>query len=311
MNATTLRLGAALTVACLATTVTPTGSAGTGLSSEQIARLSRDLTPLGAERAGNAAGTIPAWNGGITEPPPGYQSGEHHRDPYPDDKIMFTIDGRNLDEHRDQLSVGHQRMLETYPSFALPIYPTRRSAAVPTRIYDATRQIAATAHLVDDGNGVHGAVVGIPFPIPGNGLEVIWNHLLRYRGERVGRTIGQAALTRSGRYTLVKFADEIDLLYSHRGMTQQQLDNRILFFKQRVLAPARLAGGILLVHETLNQVREHRHAWLYNPGQRRVRRAPNVAYDNPGTASDGLRAATRPWTTFRGARSSGGSWMCC
>ena len=26
-----------------------------------------------------------------------------------------------------------------------------------------------------------------------------------------------------------------------------------------------------------------------NPGQRRVRRAPNIAYDNPGTASDGLR----------------------
>ncbi len=30
------------------------------------------LTPLGAERAGNAAGTIPAWTGGITQPPSGF-----------------------------------------------------------------------------------------------------------------------------------------------------------------------------------------------------------------------------------------------
>ena len=56
-----------------------------------------------------------------------------------------------------------------------------------------------------------------------------------------------------------------------------------------MLAPARLAGGVLLVHETLNAKAAPRQAWVYNPGQRRVRRAPNVAYDNPGTASDGLR----------------------
>ena len=83
-------------------------------------------------------------------------------------------------------------MLETYPSFSMPVYPTRRSASVPQRIYDATRTAAATAELVDDGNGVGNAVIGIPFPIPDNGLEVIWNHLLRYRGESVACVIGQA-----------------------------------------------------------------------------------------------------------------------
>ena len=81
------------------------------------------------------------------------------------------------------------------------------------------------------------------------------------------------------------------MLYAMAGMTEKDLNNKILFFKQEVLAPARLAGGILLVQETLNQVKEHRSAWLYNPGQRRVRRAPNVAYDNPGTASDGMRTS--------------------
>ncbi len=120
---------------------------------------------------------------------------------------------------------------------------------------------------------------------------MIWNHLLRYRGEGVARLVRQAAPTRGGDYTMVEFADEFYMLYSMDGMTEEELDNKILFFKQEVLAPARLAGGILLVHETLDQVKEHRSAWLYNPGQRRVRRAPNVAYDNPGTAADGMRTS--------------------
>ena len=139
--------------------------AAADIPADQIARLGRDLTPLGGERAGNAEGTIPEWTGGIVEPPAGYRRGEHHRDPYAGDEPLFTIDAANLDDHRDRLSVGHQRMLETYPTFRLPIYPTRRSASVPQRIYDATRRIAATAKLVDDGNGVGEAVIGIPFPI--------------------------------------------------------------------------------------------------------------------------------------------------
>ena len=270
------------------------------LTADQIERLGRDLTPLGGERAGNAEGTIPEWTGGITEPPAGYRAGEHHRDPYPGDELLFVIDVANLDEHRDKLSVGHQHMLETYPTFRMPVYPTRRSASVPQRIYDATRQVAATAMLVDEGNGVGGATVGIPFPIPKNGLEVVWNHLLRYRGETVECVIGQAAVTRGGAYTMVKYGLEIEVRYSLPGMTVERLGNTMILFKQKVLAPARLAGDLLLVHETMNQVREPRNAWTYNPGQRRVRRAPNVAYDNPGTTSDGLRTADQ-FDMFNGA----------
>ena len=271
-----------------------------GITTDQIARLGKDLTPLGAERAGNAEGTIPDWTGGITSPPAGYVRGEHHRDPYADDKPLFIIDVDNLDQYRDRLSVGLQRMLETYPTLYLPVYPTRRSAAVPQRIYDATRQIAAAARLVDDGNGVEGAVIGIPFPIPENGEEVIWNHLLRYRGETIECVTGQAAVTRGGAYTMVKFGLNLELRYSLPGMTTEQLDNTMILFKQKVLAPARLAGGLLLVHETMNQLREPRRAWIYNPGQRRVRRAPNIAYDNPGTTSDGLRTSDQ-FDMFNGA----------
>ena len=281
-----IRFGIALVLGCALAF-----PAAAELTAEQIARLGADLTPLGGERAGNAEGTIPPWTGGITEPPAGYSVGEHHRDPYADDQPLVVISAANLDEHRDLLSVGHQRMLETYPSFNMRIYPTRRSASVPQRIYDATRTAAATARLVDDGNGVGDAVIGIPFPIPSSGLEVIWNHLLRYRGETLSCIIGQAAVTRGGDYTLVKQSLEAELRYSLPGMTLEELGNTMIYYKNETLAPARLAGDIVLIHETMNQFREPRSAWVYNPGQRRVRRAPNIAYDNPGTTSDGLRTS--------------------
>ncbi len=270
------------------------------LPADQIARLGKDLTPLGGERAGNADGTIPEWTGGITSPPAGYERGEHHRDPFAGDRPRMTIDAANLDRHRDRLSVGHQRILETYPSFRLTVYPTRRSASAPQRIYDATRKTAAAAKLADGGNGVDNAAVGIPFPIPADGLEAIWNHLLRYRGETIRCAIGQAAVTRGGAYTMVKYGIDVEVRYSLPGMTAEKLGNTMILFKQSVLSPARLAGDIVLVHETINQFREPRNAWVYNPGQRRVRRAPNIAYDNPGTTTDGLRTADQ-FDMFNGA----------
>jgi len=290
----------ALTFVGIALLLVVASPARTGLSPAEVARLDGDLTPLGAERAGNSDGTIPAWEGGITTPPAGYRPGKHYVDPYAGDSIQFTITGQNLDQYADRLTPGHQAMLRTYGSFKMHVYPTRRSASYPQRIYDMTRKVAATAALASEGHGVKGAVNGIPFPIPGTGLEVIWNHLLRYRGEMAKRTIGQAAPTRNGKYTMVQFEDEFHLLYSLPGMTEAKLNNKILMFKQKVVAPARLAGGILLVHETLDQVKEHRSAWLYNPGQRRVRRAPNVAYDNPGTASDAMRTSDQ-FDMFNGA----------
>src|SRR5690554_7668379 len=37
------------------------------------------------------------------------------------------------------------------------------------------------------------------FPIPQNGLEVIWNHITRYRGGSVQRNVGQVTPTAGGR----------------------------------------------------------------------------------------------------------------
>ena len=72
------------------------GQAWAGAQPDQVHRLQEDLTPMGSERGGNAAGTIPEWTGGITEPPAGYKPGDHHPNPYAGDDILFEIDADNV-----------------------------------------------------------------------------------------------------------------------------------------------------------------------------------------------------------------------
>jgi hypothetical protein len=266
------------------------------ISAADAAKLGAELTPLGAEKAGNSDGSIPAWEGGLSSAAQAgfanFRPGSHHPDPYASDKPLYTVTPANMGQYANKLSEGHKKLLQTYRNtFKMVVYPTHRSAAAPQRIYDATKRIATTAELAAGGNGVTKAGEGIPFPIPKTGVEIFWNHVLRYRGDIIVRTIGQAPVTASGDYTMVKFRDETMVAYSLPGAKSENLNNTIAYFIQETIAPARLAGDVLLVQETLDQSIENRRAWVYNAGQRRVRRAPNVAFDNPGTNSDGLRTS--------------------
>ncbi|MBJ2135831.1 DUF1329 domain-containing protein [Paraglaciecola chathamensis] len=273
------------------------------VSETEAAKLGAELTPVGAVKAGNADGSIPAWTGGITEPPAGYSKGDHHPDPFADDKVLFTITAKNYQEYAEFLSDGQKELFKAYPdTYKMPVYQSRRSASLPKFVYDETAKNAVMAELIQGGNGVKNAAIGIPFPIPQNGVETIWNHILRYRGESVKRFAGQAAPTASGDYNVIGFEEELMQKYSATDATREKLleENVISKFKQSVTSPARLAGTALLVHETMDQIREPRQAWTYNTGQRRVRRAPNVAYDAPGTGSDGLRTSD-DFDMFNGA----------
>ncbi|MFQ3194217.1 MAG: hypothetical protein ACI9N3_001035, partial [Colwellia sp.] len=201
------------------------------------------------------------------------------------------------------LTPGQVKLFETYPdTYKMNVYQSRRSASYPEHVYQASIDNAGRTELVEGGNGIENAAVGIPFPVPKDGLEAIWNHILRYRGESLTREGGQAAPTASGDYTYLGFDDQLMIPYGVKGASAEKLkETNILFkFKQKVTEPARLAGTALLVHETMNQIQTPRQAWTYNTGQRRVRRAPNVAYDTPGTASDGLRT-TDDFDMFNGA----------
>lgn len=269
------------------------GNSMAAVSPQDAAKLGSSLTPLGAEKAGNAAGSIPPWTGGITQAPAGYKgSGTHHIDPFAADKPLFTITRANLAQYRDQLTPGQVALFETYPdSFQMPVYPSRRSGSAPQWVYANTAKNAVSAKLLDGGNGFADAFGGIPFPIPQNGVEALWNHIARYRGTYVVRRASEVAVQRNGSYSLVTSQQEaLFKFYDPKG-SYASLNNILFYYLSATRSPARLAGGAVLVHETLDQVKQPRQAWGYNAGQRRVRRAPNLAYDTPISAADGLRTA--------------------
>lgn len=272
----------------------PAGDAAGAVSSLEAATLdSAALTPLGAERSGNAAGTIPPWTGGITEPIPGYEPGNHHADPYPQDQVLFTITAANMEQYAENLSAGQKALLELHPdSWRMNVYRSRRSAAYPDFVYAALKTNATVATLIPAGRGgVRDSIVTSPFPLPRNGEEVIWNHNLRWRGIHVTRAGAFAPITRRGNYTLVFLEEDWTSPYALPGPhpLKTRFPNLLGAFKQKVLAPSFLAGAGRLAVESTNYNDVNRMSWIYSPDLRRVLRTPFAGYDNPSPNTDGLR----------------------
>ena len=262
------------------------------VSAEEASQLGNTLTPLGGEMAGNAAGTIPAWTGGLTVAPAGYEKGQHHIDPFADEQPLFTITKANLNQYKANLSAGQIALFETYPNtYQMPVYKTHRTAAAPQWVYSNTKYNAQHAKLENNGNSFSDAKGGTPFPITDNAVEMIWNHIARYRGVYGVRNAAEAVVQRNGSYSLVAAQQEILFKFYENQGQANNADNILFYYLSFVKSPARLAGGAVLVHETLDQDKSMRQAWAYNAGQRRVRRAPNLSYDAPIAASEGIRTA--------------------
>lgn len=282
------RLLAAAALTALAAALAPSATAK--VSPEEAARLDKDLTPIGSERAGNADGTIPEWTGGITTPPAGWTPGTHHKDPFAGETPRFTIDGSNYQQYAANLTEGQKAMFATYgQTFKMPVYPTHRSCNLPEKAYEWNRKNATTAELVAGGSGVRNAFYAVPFPIPQSGQEVIWNHLLRFRGFTFNREYTSMPVQSNGSFTKVRANDEGVFRWSDPNKSGvEDLNNISIYFITYIVSPPRLAGTATLVHETIDQTIQNRQVWQYSPGTRRVRRAPDIAYDNPATGSDGM-----------------------
>lgn len=266
------------------------GGAVAAVSDKEAAKLGETLTPMGAVKAGNGD-EIPAWNGGLTEAPKGYEGNGRYVDPFPGDKELFRIDQSNVEKYADNLSPGQIAMIRKYEDYFIPVYQTRRTATYPEAVQQQTMENATEVELIESGNGLKNYRTATPFPIPQSGLEAIFNHITRYRGGSFTRNVAQVTPQPDGDFSPVKFTEYFTERVALEDFDPAEDPNVMFYFKQAITAPSRLAGNVLLVHETINQVKEPRRAWLYNSGQRRVRRAPNVAYDGPGTAADGQRTS--------------------
>ncbi|SFM64678.1 Protein of unknown function [Halopseudomonas pachastrellae] len=285
----------------LAFSLLATGVMAQSLTQAEIDSLGTTLTPIGAEKAGNAAGTIPEWTGGLPTDAGQSLPNNFLESPFKDDQPEFVITAQNYQQYKDNLTPGQVALFERYPeTFKMPVYKTERSVGFPQSVYDQVKATAGQGKLVNGGDGISGFAHGsFAFPIPKSGAEVVWNHNTRYR-LNIHRWYMQAMPQTNGSFTLIKMEEEVGYPEQMSDVDASTMPNTLLFFKQRVNAPARLAGNVLLVHDSLDQLKEPRMAWVYNAGQRRVRRAPQVAYDGPGTASDGMRTSDN-FSMYNGA----------
>jgi len=251
------------------------------VSAEEAAKLKKELTPIGAERAGNADGSIPAWNGGL-KPPAGFKNGDWMPDPFAGEKPLFTITKDNYQKYADKLAVSQIEMFKRVPSFKMDVYPTHRTVEMPDWVTQNMLNNATTAELVDEGNGVTGACGGVPFPIPKSGGEAIQNYLMRYYGSNVIiENLGVSGYQNSD--PAPTFGTEVFLQFPYYQKGQACGDG-LLTFANTYTQPARRKGEQLIVRDYLNASAKPREAWQYIPGQRRVRRAPTIGFDTPDMA---------------------------
>jgi hypothetical protein len=256
-----------------------------------------ELTPAGAIRAGNAEGTIPEWKNEPLKPPADFKPGTFHPDPFAADKPLFTITAQNYQQYADKLTPGQQKMFETYPDYFMNIYPTRRSAVFKPYIYRAAIENTSRAEIVMSNERANmiafkNAVTGWAFPLAKNGAQALMNVITRPVTPWVNSWDNIAPVTSSGGYEVVKLSVQLRWPYSDEGHTLENFDaNKAgtgFLYYQTATAPAKQAGQVVLAREPMSFFQQFRQAWSYSPGQRRVKRAPQIVYDNQLTSSDGL-----------------------
>jgi hypothetical protein len=277
-----IHLVAACAAACLSL------AAGAAVTADEAAKLKTTLTPLGAERAASKDGSIPAWTGGLTKAPAGYKSGDPRPDPFAGEKPLFSITAKNMEQHAARLSDGSKALLKKYPEYRIDVYPTHRTAAAPQWVYDNTFRNATRARLADGGHGTEGAYGGTPFPLPKDGYEVFQNHRLAWTGTYIQAPVRVWVVTADGKRAMASGGMQSfrKQYYDPEG-SLEKFDGYSQLGKFVVSEPGSKAGEAILAHDNLNAANP-RGLWQYLVGQRRVRKAPSVAYDTPDSVTSGI-----------------------
>lgn len=270
--------------------IAPVSVASIPTATPELRSIGGRLTPVGAERDPNADGSIPEWTGGIAAPPASYKPGGRLTDPYPDDKPLFTITQANAAQHASRLSIGHRALLARYPQFSMPVYPTRRSAVYPQAIYDATQANLGKAKLLGS-DALTGARLGFPFPQPQNGVEVMWNHRVRYRGDSFLGITSQAVVGEGGITDQKKGVFRVLFRYANLQDPADIDDENILvygitFVGERINDTN--AELVVLFHETANSIKKARGIWVLLGKVGKMLRLPPLGYDQVMYGTQGL-----------------------
>ena len=266
------------------------------VSPEEAAKLGTTLTLFGAEQAGNKEGTIPAYTGGLTKPPANYKTGSGVRpDPFADEKPLFSINSQNMNQYAGKLTEGTKALMKKYPTYRIDVYKTHRTTAYPEYVLTNTVKHATKATTANGGLSVKNARAGYPFPIPKDGYEVMWNHLLRYQGRAWESK------------TITNMVDESgEMIPSGGGFFWQEFPyydenpskaDENIYWKIRWVynRPARKAGEVGQLTDPIDMYGRNRIAYLYMVGQRRVKLAPEVAFDTPTTDTAGNDTYDENW----------------
>ena len=234
----------------------------------------------------------------ITKPIASFDiSSNSYPDPFSEDEVIFSITNENyLDFSDNLLTKGQTEMFKKYPeTFKINVYNSRRSCSVPHEVYELTK---SNATLTDDGEGIKGVVGSIPFPEPSEALHHVWNHILRYRGVEISGSSPFFIIDPDGSRILGAGKAIAKNYWNPFTKNEKGLQGMIM---TKVIHPPRLADASTLVIESLNAFKFPRKAWVYNPSTRRVRRAPDIAYDYKPSASQGLTTVDQ-FDGFNGAK---------
>lgn len=277
--------------AAMAANVLATATASAQVSPAEAAKLGNELTCVGAEKAGNAAGTIPPYTGKYLGEVPGWNhvkySGGQPVDPYADEQPILVITAQNMSQYEDKLTDGQKALLKRYPTtYKMNIYPGHRDFRYPDYVCRRAMSNALNAKLVDDGMGVEG-LGQVPFPIPKNGMEVLWNHQLPARAYTEEKTSDLASVLPNGSIGWGR-AYARSMSQANSPTVEPRTEDKIQAMgNNTTLKPARDNGVISISHEPYNFLTSPRQAWNYSPSTRRVRLLPGYGYDQPMIGTNG------------------------
>ncbi|MDR6927017.1 DUF1329 domain-containing protein [Pseudomonas sp. BE134] len=258
------------------------------VSSQEAAQLGTSLTLVGAEKAGNADGSIPPYSGGLITAPAGFKIGDSMRpDPHAHEKPLLAITGKNVDQYKGMLTATTVELARRYPDYRIDVYPTHRTASLPQAVLDNSRKNATAATSLNGGIAFDNVLPGVPFPIPKSGAEAMWNFLLRYQGVNIRSKYDSWSVDSAGVASLAVTGEAFVSFPIYENLSKP-ISNSDLYYQLKLsyTGPARRAGESIMLKNATNPLQRPGRAWQYMPAQRRVKQISILAYDtpNPGTA---------------------------